>query len=99
MELQRPKQKGVSAFLKKLIFQYNFDFIGLQKIELEEYEPSLLKKFGTHQEYLWEWIPSKHRSGGILVGIILNKYDVGSFKKGEFMIQMNLWDVKLNGIS
>lgn len=25
-------------------------------------------------------------------GICLNRYDVRSFTKGEFMIQMNLWD-------
>jgi len=87
------KKNGVSTFLKSLIFQYNFDFIGLQETMVEECEVSLLiRKFDTHQDYLWEWIPSKGRSGGILVGICLNKYDVGSFTKGDFMIQMNLWD-------
>jgi len=76
------KKNGVSTFLKSLIFQYNFDFIGLQETMVEECEVSLLRKFDTHQDYLWEWIPSKGRSGGILVGICLNKYDVGSFMKG-----------------
>lgn len=59
---------------------------------VEDCEISLLRKFDSQQDYLGEWIPSKGRSGGILVGICLNKYDVGSFTKGEFMIQMNLWD-------
>ena len=32
------------------------------------------------------------KSGGILVGVLLERFDVGSFKKGEFMIQLNMWD-------
>ena len=59
---------------------------------IENCETSLFRKLDTHRDYLWEWIPSKGRSGGILVGINLHKYDVGSFKKGDYMIQLNLWD-------
>ena len=90
--VQTTLKNGVSTFLKSLIFQYNFDFIGLQETMVEDCEVSLLRKFDIHEDYLWEWIPSKDRSRGILVGICLNRYDVGSFTQGEFMIQMNLWD-------
>lgn len=38
------------------------------------------------------WNPSKGKSGGILVGALLERFDVGSFKHGEFMLQLNLWD-------
>ena len=27
-----------------------------------------------------------------MLGLNFSKFDVGSFKKGDFMIQMNLWD-------
>lgn len=30
------KKIGVSSFLKNLIFQYNFDFIGLQETMVED---------------------------------------------------------------
>ena len=90
------KKKGVSTYLKNLIFQYGFDFIGLQETMIEECESKLLRNFDIHQDYLWEWIPSKGRSGGILIGVKLQKFDVGSFKKGDFMIQLNLWDKKTN---
>jgi hypothetical protein len=43
------------------------------------------------------WNPSRGKSGGILVGIRNEWYDVKSFKQGEFMLQMNLWD-KLNKV-
>lgn len=39
--------------------------------------------------------PAKGKSGGILVGVKIELYDVGAFYQGEFMLQMNLWD-KLN---
>jgi hypothetical protein len=59
---------------------------------IENCEDSLLRKFDINQDYLWLWNASKGKSGDILVGVVLERFDVESFKKGEFMIQMNLWD-------
>ena len=59
---------------------------------LEVCEDSLLRKFDTNQDCLWIWNPSKGKSRGILVGVRIDIYDVVSFKQGEFMIQLNLWD-------
>lgn len=86
------RKKGVTSFLKDLIFQYQFHFVGLQETMIKNCDDSLIRSFDIHQEYLWKWIPSNGRSGGILVGIKLEQYDVGSFKQGEYMLQMNLWD-------
>lgn len=86
------KKKGTSTFLKDLIFQHHFHFIGFQETMLEVCEDSVIRKFDTQQEYIWLWNPSKGKSGGILVGIKLDSFDVGSFKQGEYMIQLNLWD-------
>ena len=86
------KKKGVSTFLKNLIFEYKFHFVGLQETIIEECEDSLLRKFDMNQDYLWLWNAFKGKSGGILVGVLIERFDVGSFKQGEFMIQMNLWD-------
>ena len=80
------RKKGVSTFLKNLIYQYQFDFIGLQETMVTDCDASLLRKFDTNQSYLWEWIPSKGKSGGILVGVSLSRFDVGSFKKGDFIL-------------
>lgn len=95
MELQGHKKKGVSSFLQNLIQEHRFHFIGLQETMLEEIVDSTLRKFDPFQAYLWKWIPSSGRSGGILVGINLEYLEVGSFIDGEFMLQLNLWDKKL----
>jgi hypothetical protein len=59
---------------------------------IADYDDSLLRKFDMNLDYLWMWKPSKGKSGGILVGILSERFDVGSFKNGEFMIQLNLYD-------
>jgi len=55
-------------------------------------DDSLLRKFDVNQDYLWKCNPSRGKSGGILVGIKVELYDVGFFRQGEYMLQMNLWD-------
>jgi len=62
-----------------------------------ECEDSLLRKFDMNQDYLWLWNAFKGKSGGILVGVLIERFDVGSFKQGDFMIQVNLWD-KVNKV-
>ena len=89
------RKKGVSTFLKNLIFQYQFDFIGLQETMVVDCDNSLFRKFDSLQQYLWEWIPSRGKSRGILVGIKTSRFDVGSFKKGDYILQMNLWDKEI----
>lgn len=59
---------------------------------VENCEDSLIRKFDPQQNYLWLWNPSKGKSGGILVGVRLDLYEVSSFRQGEYMIQLNLWD-------
>lgn len=89
------KKKGVSTFLKDLIIEKKFHFIGLQETMVAECSDSLLRKFDGNQDYLWMYNPSKGKSGGILVGILLERFDAGSFTQEEFMLKINLWDKSL----
>jgi hypothetical protein len=59
---------------------------------VQDCEDNLLRKFDASQDYLWIWNSSNGKSGGILVGIRKEFYDVGSFRQGDFMLQLNLWD-------
>jgi hypothetical protein len=81
------KKKGVSTFLKNLIHDYKFHFIGLQETMIADCSDSLLRSFDENQDYLWMWNPSKGKSRGILVGILLERFDIGSFNQGEFMLK------------
>lgn len=60
-------------------------------------DEKITRKFDSQKDYLWLCNPSKGKSGGILVGIRLEFYDVGAFSQGEYMMLVNLWD-KINKV-
>jgi hypothetical protein len=38
----------------------------------------------SQKNFVWYWVPSKGRSGGILSGIRIERNDVENFENGEF---------------
>ena len=86
------KRKGVSSFLRDLILEHKFHFISIQETMQEDIEDSLIRLIDPNQSYLWKWIPSRGRSGGILSGINNEMMDVGALSEGKYMLQLNLWD-------
>jgi hypothetical protein len=88
-------KKGVSAFLSNLIVEHNFHFIGLQETLQPNIDDIIIRSIDVKQSYLWKWIPSSGKSGGILVGINLEFLEVGAFSEGEYMLQMIVWDKNL----
>ena len=88
----RRLRKKVSTFLKNLIQENHFHFIGLEETIIENCDDSLLRRFEINQDFFWEWNPSQEKLGDILVGIRKYLHDVVSFKQGEFMQHMVLWD-------
>jgi len=74
------RKKGVATFLKNLIQEYQFHFVGLQETMIKDCEDTLLRKFDPNQEFIWMWNPSRGKSGGTLVGVRIELYDVGSFR-------------------
>jgi hypothetical protein len=73
------KKKGVASYLKNLIFQYSFHFIGIQETMICDCDDRILRRFDPQQDYLWLCNPAKGRFGGILAGVRKEFYDVGSF--------------------
>ena len=55
---------------------------------------NILRQIDPSQAYLWKWVASKGKLGGILSGVRMEVLDVGSFKEGGFILQLNLWDKK-----
>jgi hypothetical protein len=70
-------------------------FVGIRETILKDCDEKLIKKFDPNQDFLWLYNPTHGKSGGILCGVKKDWYDVGSFKQGDYMLQMNLWD-KMN---
>jgi len=49
-------------------------------------DDSILRAIDSAQSYLWKWIPSREKSGGLLTGINIDMLDVGTFKEGKYML-------------
>jgi hypothetical protein len=62
---------------------------------MQDFPDSCVRKVDPSRVYLWDWIPSKGKSGGILSGFNLDRYDVGARVQGDFILQHNLWDKSL----
>jgi exonuclease III len=73
------RKKGVTSFLRNLILEQKFHVIALQETMQECIEEKTIRNIDPGQTYLWKWIPSRARSGGILSRINIDLYDVGSF--------------------
>jgi hypothetical protein len=86
------KKKDISSFIKSIINHHRLGFLGPVETMTEEISDYLIMKFDPLNNFLWKWNPLKEKSGGILIGINQDFLDMGAFKQGDFMLQMDPWD-------
>jgi hypothetical protein len=55
---------------------------------------NIFGELDPQKDYLWHWIPSKGKSGGMLSGIKLERFSLENFESGEFVIVANVLDKK-----
>lgn len=85
------RKKEMAAYIKNLILQYKFSFIGFQETMVEEVSDQIIKMVNSFNDYLWIRMPSKGKSSGILVGIKNDDLEVGAFDQGDFIIKVKIW--------
>jgi hypothetical protein len=44
---------------------------------------------------LWDWIPAKEKSGGLLSGFSVDRFDVGGRVQEGYILLHKLWDKKM----
>jgi exonuclease III len=88
-------KKGMEPYMRKLMGENRFDFICIQETILQDFSDKFLRKFDPNREYLWDWIPAKGKSGGVVSRIRDVRFDVGQRRQGDFVLKHNLWDKKL----
>lgn len=88
-------KKRDGLFLKESMRDNQVDFVGLQKTIKKSYSGKFFRKVDPNKTFAWNWIPAKGRSGGILCGINLDRFDVTSVELGNFSIMALVVDRKL----
>ena len=89
-------KKGFSTFLKDLMDEYKVDYICLQETMRKKYNDKIFRTIDSQKNFNWHWIPSKGKSGGMLSGIKMERFDVDSFENSDHIIIANIFDKKLN---
>ena len=80
--------------IKDLLSEYEVDFVGLQETMKKSYSDKFFRKIDPMKKFIWHWLASDGKSGGILCGININKFDVDNVVEGQFSLVMTAIDKK-----
>jgi hypothetical protein len=88
-------KKGTSIILLDPLREQELDFVGLQETMNKDYSPHFFRKIDHMNCFEWRWISSVGRSGGILGGFRLSRFDICKTGVGRFHIKVFFMDLKL----
>jgi hypothetical protein len=70
--------------------KHNLHFIALLETRRSEFMTSFLKNLCTGRDFLWHTMTPIGRSGGMLVGVDLQLFDIGAIDEGDFYVKFHL---------
>ena len=79
-------------FIKDAIADHNLDFICIQETKREDFPETWLNNLSGRFTFIWLWEPSRGASGGLLMGVNEEKFDVGSCFSNKFFTRMVIMD-------
>jgi exonuclease III len=83
-----------SRFLADTSKERNLDFIALLETCKKDFSQPTLDNFSGGKNFLWHWTAPHGRSGGLLLGVNLDVFDIGSIDEGDFFIKFRLRNKK-----
>jgi hypothetical protein len=83
----------VLKILKRLrvsekVKEYNQDFIGFSETKAENVPIRWLSDISGRKNFIWHSVPAVDLSGGMVLGVNEDVYDILEFGEGEFHIRM-----------
>jgi exonuclease III len=84
------KDSKKHKFISDLTKEHDLNFIALSEIGRSDFGPRFLKNLSVGRDFLWHAKAPVGRSGGMLLGIDLQFYDIGAIDEGEFYIKFHL---------
>ena len=67
------------------------DIFGLQETIQQDLSIQELEGLSSYK-FVWQWLPTNGRSGGILMGVKEEKFEVEDMDRGEFFLSMTITD-------
>jgi hypothetical protein len=68
----------------------NLYFIAISETGRSDFMPRTLKNLCGGRDFLWHIKAAHGRSGGMLLGVDQQSFDIGSIDEGEFFIKFKL---------
>jgi len=83
-------------FISDLTKEHNLSFIAISETSRKNFTSPFLKNLCAGRDFLWHVKEPRGRSGGILLGIDLNVYDIGAIVEGNHYVKFHLCN-KMDG--
>ena len=65
-------------FIAELVREQHLDFVAILETVKKDFSNSHLKHLSGGMDFFWHWLPPLGRSGGILLGVNMAVFEVGS---------------------
>jgi len=76
--------------LAELVKEEQINFITLSETGRDSFPDHVLKNLYGGHDFLWHTMAPHGRSGGILLGVDLNVFDIGAISEGDFYVKFTL---------
>lgn len=73
-------------FIHELINKENIDFISLQETNKKEFDQNWLLAISGNKNFKWIYAPPNGRSGGLLIGLNADTFEIRGYQVQDFMI-------------
>lgn len=75
-------------YICEMAKNHNLDFIGIQETIRQDFPQTMLLSMGGDIAFEWTWTPSRGRSGGILLGINTDTFNILEKEMGKYFIRI-----------
>jgi hypothetical protein len=86
------RKKGLAPYVRDLIRMHDFDFMCFQETIVQDLSDSITRSLDPSRSFLWDWIPSIGRAGGLVSAFKIDRSDVGQRDQGVFILKHVVWD-------
>lgn len=80
------------GFILKHILQENLDIVGIQETIKQEFSDRDLKDMSGSVDFVWKWIPANGHSGGLLVGVKLESFEIEQVELAGHFLGYLIWN-------
>jgi exonuclease III len=82
--------------LKEMILQEQVEVVGIQETIKQSFSRTDLLKINPRGDFCWEWLPARGHSGGILLGVKEDNFQVENWEHGAYYQGVTIRDRKSN---